>query len=131
MCCRLFELSSCRGVEASSQCTVQYLFNGSRWASRNPSECVGYGTTGCEATHASLRKFFDTATQKSNRYACALTTVFGIRMVLSGFLRRLPLTKDAHHNELLANAVAVLRSMPFVVDAHVGNYPDPPRASCY
>ena len=93
--------------------TLQYLFNGSRWPGRNPSERISYGATACEATHAQVIKLFEGAQQrKSKRYACATTAVFCVRMVLSGYLRRLPLLKQVSPIDLLTQAVALLASMP-------------------
>ena len=78
---------------ASQGAELQYLMNGGRYIARNRMVQMCTGTTGCEATHAELVRFFSDVRMQTARHACAWTGIFNLRKLAVGMAQRLPTSK--------------------------------------
>ena len=87
---------------------MEYLLNGPRWIARNPNIPVPYGTTGCEAVHGELAKFFSGVMQQTARHARAMVSMFCFKKLVLGVMQRLQMSGGLQPQQLLALGVRAL-----------------------
>ena len=86
---------------AVSPRSLEYMFNGSRFAAANPDVRIMYGTTRNEAVHMQLKAFWRNVIFQTRRHAHVVAAVATLTKLIVSHLKRAEVTRGMEDHELL------------------------------